>query len=135
MCERANVALHIVPDMQRVTERVCACACLWNFGGLLYTCRCPAGAVEDAVQTLLPGQQSSGVGAWSSAIGNAFLQPYGLNADASTFTANGTAGGVHQAVNSLPRDVAVYRYNPETGNRCEVTRSMLGERVDMRSWE
>lgn len=98
--------------------------CLWNTVVLLYTCHCPAGAVEDAVQTLLPGQQSSGVGAWSSAIGDAFLQPYGLNADASTFTATGTSGSVHQAVSSLPQDVAVYRYNSETGNRCEVLSDM-----------
>jgi len=52
-------------------------------------------------------------------IGGAFLQPYDLNADASTFTAADTAGPVHQALEGLdPAAVQVYTYRPysATGN-------------------
>eukprot|EP00775_Hariotina_reticulata_P012591 gene12591-12723_t len=71
------------------------------------------GAVSDVVKSLAPGQQKD-VGAWSSAVGQAFLQPYDLNADSSTFTAAGTAGPVHQAaLSALPADrVVVYAYHP-----------------------
>jgi hypothetical protein len=42
-------------------------------------------------------------------VGAAFLDPYGLNADKSTVTANGTAGPVHTALQQLP-DIAAYTY-------------------------
>lgn len=46
-------------------------------------------------------------------IGRAFLQPYDLNADASTFTAVNTSGPIHQALQSLsPTAVQVYAYRP-----------------------
>eukprot|EP00879_Flechtneria_rotunda_P023516 GHRR01024878.1.p1 GENE.GHRR01024878.1~~GHRR01024878.1.p1 ORF type:complete len:572 (+),score=153.32 GHRR01024878.1:161-1876(+) len=70
-----------------------------------------AGAVLDAVESLAPGEQQ-GVGAWSNAVGRAFLEPYGLNSDSSTFTANGTAGPVHQQLRNLPQGVEVYIYTP-----------------------
>jgi hypothetical protein len=47
-------------------------------------------------------------------IGRAFLEPYDLNSDSSTFTAVGTAGPVHQALQGLdPEKVKVYRYTPQ----------------------
>jgi hypothetical protein len=46
-------------------------------------------------------------------IGRAFLQPYDLNSDASTFTADNTTGPVHQALQGLdPQAVQVYAYRP-----------------------
>lgn len=46
-------------------------------------------------------------------IGHAFLAPYDLNDDKSTFTALGTTGPVHQALQDLPPDtVQVYQYIP-----------------------
>jgi hypothetical protein len=71
------------------------------------------GAVKDVVDNFAPGQQE-GVGAWSKAVGQAFLQPYGLNADASTFTANDTAAPVHQqALQQIsPGTAEVYTYHP-----------------------
>ena len=44
-----------------------------------------AGAAKDVIT-----QDDRGPGAWSDSIGNAFLAPYELNADKSTFSANGT---------------------------------------------
>ncbi|KAF8071044.1 hypothetical protein HT031_001126 [Scenedesmus sp. PABB004] len=73
-----------------------------------------AGAILDAARSLARGEQQ-GVGAWSAAVGAAFLAPYGLNADAATFTAAGTAGPVHQALRGLPPGVAVYTYRPDGG--------------------
>jgi hypothetical protein len=52
------------------------------------------------------------INVWSTAIGEAFLEPYGLNSDASTWTAAGTAGSIHQALAELPTDVDVYSYQP-----------------------
>ncbi|KAF6265849.1 hypothetical protein COO60DRAFT_1697550 [Scenedesmus sp. NREL 46B-D3] len=52
------------------------------------------------------------INVWSAAIGEAFLEPYELNGDASTWTAAGTAGSVHQALAGLPAEVAVYSYKP-----------------------
>jgi hypothetical protein len=46
-------------------------------------------------------------------VGQAFLQPFDLNGDAATFTAEGTSGPVHQALTGLdPAAVQVYRYRP-----------------------
>jgi len=46
-------------------------------------------------------------------IGHAFLAPYDLDGDKSTFTALGTTGPVHQALQDLPPDaVQVYQYIP-----------------------
>jgi hypothetical protein len=46
-------------------------------------------------------------------VGRAFLEPYGLNGDAGTFTAEATSGPVHQALQGLnPAAVQVYRYRP-----------------------
>jgi hypothetical protein len=52
------------------------------------------------------------INVWSEAIGEAFLAPYGLDSEASTWTAEGTAGRVHQALADLPADVNVYSYKP-----------------------
>jgi hypothetical protein len=52
------------------------------------------------------------INVWSEAIGEAFLAPYGLDSEASTWTAEGTAGRVHQALADLPADVDVYSYKP-----------------------
>jgi hypothetical protein len=41
-------------------------------------------------------------------VGNAFLAPYELNADQSTFTAIGTKGPIHQQLKDF--DVKVYPY-------------------------
>ncbi|KAF6265851.1 hypothetical protein COO60DRAFT_1623718 [Scenedesmus sp. NREL 46B-D3] len=73
------------------------------------------GAIEDAFRGLQPGQQL-GIGAWSNAIGQAFLEPYGLNSDASTITAAGTAGPIHQAAARLSGEqLQVYTYRPTGG--------------------
>lgn len=46
-------------------------------------------------------------------VGRAFLQPYDLNSDASTFTAENTSGPVHQALQGLdPKAVQLYAYRP-----------------------
>lgn len=46
-------------------------------------------------------------------VGRAFLEPYDLNSDASTFTAANTSGPVHQALQGLnPQEVQVYTYRP-----------------------
>jgi hypothetical protein len=47
-------------------------------------------------------------------IGSAFLQPFDLNSDASTFTADNTSGPVHQALATTldPQAVQVYHYKP-----------------------
>ncbi|WIA31484.1 hypothetical protein OEZ86_002377 [Tetradesmus obliquus] len=75
-----------------------------------------ADAVEDAFRSLKPGQQL-GIGAWSNAIGRAFLAPYNLNSDASTITAAGTVGPIHQAAANLSaqQQLQVYTYRPTTG--------------------
>lgn len=72
-------------------------------------------AVEDAFRSLKPGEQL-GIGAWSNAIGKAFLAPYNLNSDASTITAAGTAGPIHQAAANLSaqQQLQVYTYRPTT---------------------
>lgn len=54
----------------------------------------------------------TGVAPRVTQVGRAFLEPYDLNSDASTFTAAGTAGPVHHALRGLPREVAVYTYRP-----------------------
>lgn len=53
------------------------------------------------------------INVWSAAIGEAFLAPYDLNSEASTWTAAGTAGSVHKALADLPADVDVYTYKPD----------------------
>jgi hypothetical protein len=74
-----------------------------------------AGAIIDAFRALKPGDQL-GIGAWSNAVGQAFLQPYGLNSDAATITAAGTAGPIHQAAANLSgQQLQVYTYRPTTG--------------------
>eukprot|EP00775_Hariotina_reticulata_P001277 gene1277-1617_t len=47
-------------------------------------------------------------GAWSSAVGDAFLSPYKLNADQSTFSALGTAGPVHTTLSNQLQDLTTY---------------------------
>lgn len=51
------------------------------------------GAAKDTI-----AQSDKGPGAWSDSVGNAFLAPYELNNDKSTFTANGTKAPIHQAL-------------------------------------
>lgn len=63
----------------------------------------PSGAVKDVV-----AQSDKGPGAWSDSIGNAFLAPYELNADKSAFSANGTKGPIHQALDKM--DLKTYYY-------------------------
>jgi hypothetical protein len=63
-----------------------------------------AAAVTDAVTG-----SRRGPGAWSLSVGAAFLEPYGLDADKSTVTANGTAGPVHAALQQMP-DITKYTY-------------------------
>ncbi|WIA11773.1 hypothetical protein OEZ85_011867 [Tetradesmus obliquus] len=53
------------------------------------------------------------INVWSAAIGEAFLAPYDLNSEASTWTAAGTVGSVHKALADLPADVDVYTYKPD----------------------
>lgn len=47
---------------------------------------------------LSPGNPQ--LGAWSSAVGKAFLTPFGVGNQASSVTALGTRGGVGQAIAS-----------------------------------
>jgi hypothetical protein len=54
------------------------------------------GAVIDAVTG-----SKYGPGAWSLAVGDAFLKPYNLNSDKSTITTNGTKGPIHRALQQL----------------------------------
>jgi hypothetical protein len=63
----------------------------------------PTGATKDAIVN-----SDKGPGSWSDSVGNAFLAPYELNADKSTFTAIGTKGPIHQQLNDF--DVKVYPY-------------------------
>ncbi|KAF6255568.1 hypothetical protein COO60DRAFT_1661215 [Scenedesmus sp. NREL 46B-D3] len=65
-------------------------------------------AVRGAVGDAVTGSRQ-GPGAWSNSVGAAYLEPYGLNADESTVTANGTAGPVHAALRQLP-GIAAYTY-------------------------
>jgi hypothetical protein len=51
-------------------------------------------------------------------VGKAFLEPYGLNHDDSTYTAKGTAGKIHEAITKLP--LKVYSYHDEGGARYSV---------------
>lgn len=80
--------------------------------GLDKTLNCViAGAFYNFLHTLT-GSSNHTVGPWSKAIGKAFLEPYGLNSDASTVTAAGTLGNVHQPTAGLPAHVDVYTYRP-----------------------
>jgi hypothetical protein len=56
------------------------------------------------------GAADADVAGWTKAVGTAFLEPYDLNHDYSTFTAAGTSGKIHEAVSSLPA-MKVYEYN------------------------
>eukprot|EP00878_Enallax_costatus_P004763 GHUV01005014.1.p1 GENE.GHUV01005014.1~~GHUV01005014.1.p1 ORF type:complete len:688 (+),score=137.57 GHUV01005014.1:137-2200(+) len=71
------------------------------------------GAVKDVVKNLKPGDQKD-IGAWSNAVGQAFLDPYGLNSDSATFTAVSTRGPVHQqALKAIDQSaVQVYTFYP-----------------------
>jgi hypothetical protein len=60
-------------------------------------------AVKDVVV-----QSDKGPAAWSVSIGNAFLAPYELNSDTSTFSALGTKGPIHTGLDKL--DAKVYYY-------------------------
>eukprot|EP00878_Enallax_costatus_P010509 GHUV01010972.1.p1 GENE.GHUV01010972.1~~GHUV01010972.1.p1 ORF type:complete len:534 (+),score=124.46 GHUV01010972.1:703-2304(+) len=72
-----------------------------------------SGAVKDVVKNLKPGDQKD-IGAWSNAVGQAFLDPYGLNSDSATFTAVSTRGPVHQqALKAIDQSaVQVYTFYP-----------------------
>jgi hypothetical protein len=50
----------------------------------------------------------SKTGGWTTAIGIAFLAPYNLSAEHSTFSANGTRGPIHQAAAGL--GIPIYYY-------------------------
>lgn len=71
----------------------------------------PTGALYNFLHTLT-GSGNHTIGPWSKAIGRAFLEPYGLNSDASTVTASGTLGNVHQSKAGLPAEVDAYTYRP-----------------------
>lgn len=68
------------------------------------------GASKDVI-----AQSDKGPGAWSDSVGNAFLAPYELNADKSTFTANGTQGPIHQELDKF--DVKVYAYQGDVDSK------------------
>ena len=63
----------------------------------------PAGATKDLVT-----QDDKGPAAWTDSIGNAFLAPYELNADKSSWSANGTKGPIQKALSGL--DLKTYYY-------------------------
>lgn len=69
-----------------------------------------SGASKDVI-----AQSDKGPGAWSDSVGNAFLAPYELNADKSTFTANGTQGPIHQELDKF--DVKVYAYQGDVDSK------------------
>jgi hypothetical protein len=77
-------------------QAVCCSTCLVTLAQIA--------AVEDAVTGNRNGPE-----AWSTGVGAAFLEPFGLNADKATVTANGTAGPVHAALEQLP-GIAKYAY-------------------------
>jgi hypothetical protein len=78
-------------------------------------CPLSADALSD-LRVFRRREVESQVGAWSGAVGNAFLKPYDLNSDASTITASGTSGAVHQeALGQLPPEVSVYTFEAGTG--------------------
>lgn len=77
---------------------------------LTLTLALTAGATKDTI-----AQNDKGPGAWSDSVGDAFLAPYDLNADKSTFTANGTKGPIHQELNNL--DVKVYAYQGDKDSK------------------
>lgn len=60
----------------------------------------------------------TGPGAWSSSVGDSFLKPYGLNADKSTITANGTKGPIHPALAQL-EGIQAYTYQGNYDNRTD----------------
>eukprot|EP00878_Enallax_costatus_P000930 GHUV01001060.1.p1 GENE.GHUV01001060.1~~GHUV01001060.1.p1 ORF type:complete len:719 (+),score=173.97 GHUV01001060.1:262-2418(+) len=64
--------------------------------------------VTGAVVDVVTGSKT-GPGAWSLAVGDAFLKPYNLNADKSTVTAAGTKGPIHPALQQL-NGIDVYTY-------------------------
>lgn len=66
-------------------------------------CILTTGATKDLLV-----QSDRGPGAWSDSIGNAFLAPYELNADKSTFSVNGTKAPVHTALAKI--DAKTYYY-------------------------
>jgi hypothetical protein len=76
----------------------------------LLACAVVQGALKDTVT-----QDDKGPGAWSDSVGNAFLAPYELNADKSTFTANGTKGPIHQELKKF--DVKTYAYQGATDSQ------------------
>lgn len=92
--------------------------------------------MSDVVQNLAPGQHE-GVGAWSKAVGQAFLQPYGLNADASTFTAAGTAAPVHQqALQRIsPTAAQVYTYQPGSQGNVSEERCVWLRACSLQEWQ
>jgi hypothetical protein len=69
----------------------------------------PAGAWQDIFDGGDEGAADADVAGWTKAVGNAYLEPYDLNDDNSTFTAVGTSGKIHEAVSSLA-SVKVYQY-------------------------
>lgn len=50
----------------------------------------------------------SQTGGWTTAVGIAFLAPYNLSAEHSTWSANGTRGPIHQAAAGL--SIPIYYY-------------------------
>lgn len=76
-----------------------------------------AGAVIDVFSR--SSARSNGPGAWSNSVGDAFLQPYDLNADKSTVTADGTKGPIHHSLQQLPNTVKVYKYQAQQDAQTE----------------
>lgn len=81
---------------------------------------CPSLVLSGAVADVVTGSLA-GPGAWSQSVGAAFLEPYNLNSDKSTITANGTKGPIHAALKQLD-GVEVYSYQAEHD---EYTRSHI----------
>lgn len=85
-----------------------------------------SGAVKDVIT-----QNDRGPGAWSDSIGNAFLAPYELNADKSTWTANGTKGPIHEALKTMDVKTYVYQGGVDANTMGNVSRYVRGADLDL----
>jgi hypothetical protein len=68
----------------------------------------PAGGLSSAAAAFAGESNVSKTGGWTTAIGIAFLGPYNLSDEHSTWSANGTRGPIHQAASRL--GIPIYYY-------------------------